>query len=110
MEARSINKLLIAMEPGLNGIELVDGGTRHVIMLYQAISGLGSPTQRHSNEIRPPLLSSSSCLMIGRSVNVGLHPSSGTGASSPWIKGGFVYMSKERSKHRHIKMKFHSQP
>jgi hypothetical protein len=33
--------------------------------------------------MRPPDLSSSSCFITGRSVNVGLHPSSGTAASSP---------------------------
>jgi hypothetical protein len=47
---------------------------------HHLISGFGSPTQRHSKDIR----SSSNCLITGRSVNVGLHPSSGTGASSPY--------------------------
>lgn len=42
--------------------------------------GFGSPTHRHSNEIFEP---SSLCRICGRSVKVGLMPSSGTGASSP---------------------------
>lgn len=47
---------------------------------YHVTVGFGSPTHRHSNVILPP---SSDCRMTGRSVNVGLMPSSGTGASSP---------------------------
>lgn len=42
--------------------------------------GFGSPTHLHSKVIFPP---SSVCRITGRSVNVGLMPSSGTGASSP---------------------------
>lgn len=47
---------------------------------YHATVGFGSPTQRHSKDIFAP---SSDCRITGRSVNVGLMPSFGTGASSP---------------------------
>lgn len=47
---------------------------------YHLTLGFGSPANRHSKVIVFP---SSDCLMTGRSVNVGLTPSSGTGASSP---------------------------
>lgn len=47
---------------------------------YHAMVGFGSPTHLHSKVIFAP---SSVCRITGRSVNVGLIPSSGTGASSP---------------------------
>lgn len=47
---------------------------------HQVITGFGSPTKRHSIIT---LGESSDCCIIGRSVNVALVPSSGTGASSP---------------------------
>lgn len=47
---------------------------------YHLTVGFGSPTNRHSKVM---VLPSSDCLITGRSVKVGLIPSSGTGASSP---------------------------
>lgn len=47
---------------------------------YHLTLGFGSPTSRHSKVM---VLPSSDCLITGRSVKVGLIPSSGTGASSP---------------------------
>lgn len=47
------------------------------------IVGFGSPTTLHSIIILDP---SSDCLVTGLSVNVGLKPPSGTGASSPTFK------------------------
>ena len=49
----------------------------------QVTVGFGSPTRRHSNET---LLPSSDWRITGRSVNVGLMPSAGTGASSPILR------------------------
>lgn len=49
---------------------------------YHLTLGFGSPTNRHSKVM---VLPSSDCLITGRSVNVGLIPSSGTGASSPML-------------------------
>lgn len=50
------------------------------ISSYHVTVGFGSPTHLHSNVTLPP---SSLWRITGRSVNVGLMPSSGTGASSP---------------------------
>lgn len=47
---------------------------------YHVIVGFGSPTHLHSKTTLPP---SSLCRIMGLSVNVGLIPSSGIGASSP---------------------------
>lgn len=47
---------------------------------HHVTAGFGFPTHRHSNDMLVP---SSVCRMTGRSVKVGLIPSSGTGASSP---------------------------
>ena len=87
MIARTRYELLITMEPVQKNSIINLILTLNLFLTNHSTSGLGSPTHRHSNKIRPPVdLSSSNCLMTGRSVNVGLHPSSGTGASSPLVE------------------------